>query len=163
MIATKWEPMTHADLDSINRIADAVHVSLPEKPEVFAEKLNLFPRGCCKLVSNGHIVGYGISHPWMLYSIPLLDAFLESIPIHPDCLYVHDCVVLPESRGRGCAGQYINLIKTLAIELGISNLACVSVYGTHCLWGRFGFVIDGTPINLASYGTSPYYMTCKVV
>jgi hypothetical protein len=34
-----WRHATGADLDVINRIADAIHVDLPERPEVFAEKL----------------------------------------------------------------------------------------------------------------------------
>ena len=67
-----WYPLLVADLPCVNRIADIVHTTLPERPEVFEEKVRLFPTGCQKLVSGKNIVGYGISHPWILYAIPPL-------------------------------------------------------------------------------------------
>lgn len=161
-----WLSLQMSDLDSVNRIADLVHTALPERPEVFQEKVMLFPNGCQKLVSMTDIVGYGITHPWTLYSIPPLDEFLKVLPDKPECLYIHDVVVLPEARGNRAAEMYVEYIKHLAIELNISYLALVSVYGTDVLWGRFGFqVIQNSDLNrkLVSYGTSAKYMICKLI
>ena len=40
----KWRAMTAADLAAIQQLADTQHVYLPERPEVFAEKFELFSR-----------------------------------------------------------------------------------------------------------------------
>jgi len=162
---SEWLPLLPADLDSVNRIADSVHTTLPERPEVFEEKVTLYPRGCRKFVSGDHIVGYGISHPWTLYSIPPLDKFLKTLPLNPACLYIHDVVVLPGARGRGAAARYVDYIKRLARESAIWSLALVSVYGTDMLWSRFGFrVIANSDLDekLTSYGASARYMVCDL-
>src|ERR1039458_640754 len=97
---SKWRPAVAADLETIDRIANIVHPGLPERPEVFAEKLSLFPEGCFVLVQNSEIVGYGFSHPWLLYRIPLLDSFLGTLPLSPECLFIHDVVVIEQARGQ---------------------------------------------------------------
>lgn len=161
----EWEALLPADLDSVNKIADCVHTTLQERPEVFEEKLILYPKGCRKLVSGKHAVGYGISHPWTLYSIPPLDTFLKALPPKPECLYIHDVVVLPDARGHGAAARYVDYIKSLAREAGILSLALVSVYGTDVLWSRFGFRVIVTPdlsAKLISYGASAGYMVCDL-
>lgn len=66
----KWRAMTAADLAAIQQLADTQHVYLPERPEVFAEKFELFRDGCLVLVREGTIVGYCFSHPWLLRDIP---------------------------------------------------------------------------------------------
>jgi hypothetical protein len=63
----KWRAMTAADLAAIQQLADTQHVYLPERPEVFAEKFELFRDGCLVLVQEGTIVGYCFSHPWLLH------------------------------------------------------------------------------------------------
>jgi hypothetical protein len=84
-----WRCAKNDDLDMIKWIADMIHVDLQECSDVFAEKLQLFPQGCFALVQNGAVVGYGISHPWQLNSIPPLDTFLGALPgvlgmsVHP--------------------------------------------------------------------------------
>lgn len=117
-----WHPLLPSDLDSVNRIADLIHTSLPERPEVFEEKVRLFPSGCRKLISGSKIVGYGISHPWTLFSIPPLDEFLKILPQTPQCLYIHDIVVLPEARGSGAAERYVDYVKNLATAMSIRSL-----------------------------------------
>ncbi|MBM3879412.1 MAG: GNAT family N-acetyltransferase [Verrucomicrobia bacterium] len=162
-ILAEWVPLLPEDMDSVNSIADAVHTTLPERPEVFMEKRNLFPDGCRKLALNGRTVGYAISHPWMLYSIPPLDDFLETLPTKPDCMYLHDMVVLPEARGAGASGRYMQYIKAVTRSMGIRSIACVSVYGTDVLWSRFGFQVIQTPdliAKLSTYGATGKYMVC---
>ena len=162
--AAEWLPLLPQDLDSVNSIADRVHKTLPERPEVFEEKATLFPQGCRKLVFNGKTVGYGISHPWMLNSIPPLDDFLEELPKHPECMYLHDIVILPEARGGGAAANYVEYVKRLSVSMEIKSLALVSVYGTDVLWSRFGFRAIHSPdlsAKLASYGATAKYMICR--
>ena len=48
MDCRKWCQATTDDLDAIDAIGNGIHLSLPERPEVFPEKLNLFPSGCCE-------------------------------------------------------------------------------------------------------------------
>jgi ribosomal protein S18 acetylase RimI-like enzyme len=161
----KWVPIRSSDLLHVNAIADRVHKSLPERPEVFAEKISLSPQTSRKLIHQGEMVGYGIAHPWMLDSIPPLDGFLTKLPEKPNCMYIHDVVVLPEARGHGAAGSYISLIKDISANMGISTVALVSVYGTNVLWSRYGFAIradERISKKLASYGKSATYMTCAV-
>jgi hypothetical protein len=55
--------LTLEDMGLINCIADTIHTTLSERSDVFLEKYILFPKGCQKLVLNGTLVGYGISHP----------------------------------------------------------------------------------------------------
>lgn len=163
-IQPQWLPIIDSDLDIINRIADEVHTSLPERPEVFAEKSKLFPAGCRKFVYKGKTVGYGFSHPWSLNSIPPLDTFLENLPEDPECIYIHDVVVLPQARGKGAAAAYISYLEHVASNLGIDTMALVSVYGTDRLWSRFGFrIAHSTEVDkkLSSYGPTAKYMIRK--
>lgn len=163
--AYQWYPLLLSDLDAVNTIANAAHPGLPERPEVFAEKISLFPAGCRKLLLGSEIVGYGLSHPWMLYSIPPLDEFLRTLPQEPQCIYIHDVVVIPRARGHGAARCYVDLTKALARSIGIASLALVSVYGTDVLWSRLGFrVINGSDVNakLGSYGTTAKYMIMEL-
>jgi hypothetical protein len=157
-----WRLASKGDLPRINEIADTTHIDLPERPEVFEEKFNLFPKGCYIFETDGSTFGYGFSHPWMLGAIPPLDAYLEKLPASPECLYVHDVAILPEARGHGAAGSYILKMVDVATKCGIPSLALVSVYNTDRLWSRYGFKIVDEPSltsKLVSYGETAKYMT----
>ena len=160
-----WVTLCAADIDDVDRIARQIHLTLPERKEIFAEKLRLFPRGCFKLLFNGRMAGYAISHPWKLYSIPPLDEFLRALPETPDCMYLHDIAVLPAARGYNAAGLLLDEISDRARNMRISHLACVSVYGTDVLWARFGFravAPEDIAAQLGSYGESAKYMVADV-
>lgn len=156
-----WRPAHASDLPAISAIAARVHPDLPERPEVFAEKMRLYPDGCLVLAAEDEIVGYGLSHPWMQHQIPPLDDFLEALPDAADCLYVHDVAVLPDRRG-GAARAYVAAIDDLARASRIATLALVSVYATWPLWDRLGFravTADATlRAKLACYGEGAIYM-----
>lgn len=162
----RWRRAGPADLPDINRIAARLHPDLPERIDVLAEKMRLFPAGCLVLVADDAIAGYGLSHPWMLHRIPPLDEFLHALPPQPDCLYLHDVVVLPAFRRKRAADSYVETIIGLARSARISALALVSVYDTSAFWERFGFRVApadamlGT--KLASYGATARYMICKL-
>lgn len=160
-----WRPAVASDLADIQRIAEQVHPELHERPEVFGERILLFPEGCFALVQNEHVVGYGLAHPWFLNRVPSLDQLLGSIPQSPGCLLIHDVAVLPRARGHGAAAILIELTAKLARERGIPRLALVSVYNTRPLWMRLGFDVaaDSTLTDkLKSYGETARYMIRKL-
>jgi len=161
----KWRAATSADLDNVHQIGEQIHLDLPEKREIFAEKLSLFPDGCFVLVQNETIVGYGFCHPWLLNRIPELNKPLLRLPSHADCILIHDVAILQQARGRGAADVLIETIVKLAKARGIANLALVSVYGSYRLWGRFGFeVVEDTALRekLRSYGGTARYMVLRL-
>ncbi len=156
-----WRPAHASDLPAISAIAARIHPDLPERPEVFAEKMRLYPDGCRVLAADDEIAGYGLSHPWKQHRIPPLDGFLERLPDDADCLYLHDVAVLPDFRG-GIARAYVAEIEELARSTGIATLALVSVYATRSLWERLGFrpvTADAElQAKLGSYGEGATYM-----
>ncbi len=83
-----WQPLTLADLPDVAAIAEAAHPLLPERLEVFAEKLSLFPAGCRKLMDDGRMAGYAIAHPWRYGDPPRLDTLLRALPARPDTLFL---------------------------------------------------------------------------
>jgi hypothetical protein len=50
----QWRQATADDLVAIDTIGNGVHLSLPERPEVFAEKLDLSPPGCLLKGKSNH-------------------------------------------------------------------------------------------------------------
>jgi predicted N-acetyltransferase YhbS len=156
-----WRPATAADLDEVERIGNEIHETLQERPEVFANKLALFPQGCFVLARNGAITGYGVAHPWALGSVPALDTLMAALPPAPTCLYIHDVVVLPAARGQGAAGVLVDLYEAVARRHELQSHALVSVYGTYVFWERFGFQTTADPElahKLKSYGETARYM-----
>src|SRR5262249_23805030 len=117
--APTWRSATASDLEVVDAIGNQVHVALPERAEVFAEKMRLFPEGCLVLAQGSDVVGYGLSHPWLLNNVPRLDHFLQTLPANPECLFIHDVVVLPGARGHGAAGAFVDRIVVLAKARGI--------------------------------------------
>jgi GNAT superfamily N-acetyltransferase len=145
----------------MHRIGNAIHVELPESPEVFEEKLRLFPTGCFVLTEHTRVVGYSFCHPWRLRSIPPLNQLLVRLPASPDCVLIHDVAVLPEVRGQGSTAVLVGSIETIAKRLDISHLALVSVYNTRAFWARFGFeefADSALAEKLAAYGATARYM-----
>jgi hypothetical protein len=161
-----WRGAEPTDLPNMQAIADRTHVELPERPEVLAEKLGLFPQGVQVLCAGAQIVGYGVAHPWMLHQPPALDALLTALPGNADCIHVHDVAVLPDHRGRKAVASYMAAIAKLARAMRIGRLALVSVYQTDPLWARFGFRIvmpdAALSAKLRCYGATAKYMVCDL-
>lgn len=163
--ALVWQPLTPADTDAVCALAAIAHPDLPERPEVFAEKIHLFPAGCRKLVQAGALAAYGIAHPWHLDAPPPLDALFGAMPAAADCLHLHDVVVAPALRGRGASAAYFAAMEEVARAHHLDTLALVSVYGTSQLWSRFGFSERSSPAlaaKLAAYGPSARYLVRRL-
>jgi GNAT superfamily N-acetyltransferase len=125
--------MRPADLAEVAAIAVLCHPDLPEPPEVFAERLALFPSGC--FVAEG---GYAIAHPWAGEAPPLA-CLLGALPDAPDHLFLHDVALRPETRGRGLLPALLARLDAL----GFRETRLVAVRGTSALWARHGFVETG--------------------
>src|SRR3954447_18093660 len=70
MSKPRWRPSRAPDLPAIGAIAARIHPDLPERPEVFAEKMRLYPDGCRVLATDDGIVGYRLAHPCIQHRTP---------------------------------------------------------------------------------------------
>jgi ribosomal protein S18 acetylase RimI-like enzyme len=165
MSLLRWRAMTAADLRDVQSIADGVHLSYPERPAVFAERLRLHPQGCLVLMDEATtVVGYAVSHPWD-GPPPALDTLLQALPAAPTTLYIHDVALLPQARGRNAVGAIIARIADRTRTQRLSSLALVAVGGTVPLWHRLGFRTHHNAafaVKLASYGEDATYMVRPV-
>ncbi len=157
--------MTVADLRAVEAIGEAVHLAYPEDPEVFAERLALFPLGCHVLQQGEALAGYVISHPWRLAAPPALNVLLGGLPQPADCYYIHDLALLPAARGRGVARRVARALGVMAFSLGLPEVALVAVGDSRGFWERQGFVAQALPElaeKLASYDDGARYMRRKL-
>ena len=162
-----WRPMTSDDLDMVLAVADIVHPGYPEDRSIFAERLELFPAGTAVAVSDGKAIGYMISHPAILGKPVELNSLLGTLPTKPDCLYLHDVALLPESRGKGLGQMALERLHQVARDQGLDLLALTSTPPARAYWLAMGFVpyLASDPsiaARLASYGDEMTYMTLPV-
>lgn len=155
-----WREMREADLAGVMSLARVVHPNLPERIEVFADRLAIFPQGCQVLAGEtGGVDGYAVSHPARLFEPPLLDTVLGALPADADGYYIHDVVVAPALRGAGHAR--IGVYHALDAGAAFRETALIAVYGTAPFWQRFGFLDrtrDLAPARLALYGPDARYL-----
>ena len=161
-----WCQLFPSNIRNLSQIADNLHPDLPEREQVFAERLKLFPDGCLALVGaeGGEICGYVISHPILRAQPPALDSLLGKIASDADQYYIHDLVIVPELRGHGFTwGCISKILTTVAKRHRTTSL--VSVYGTTSFWGRFGFVPEevgeAMKKKLLEYGDDATYLERK--
>ncbi|MCA8930138.1 MAG: GNAT family N-acetyltransferase [Alphaproteobacteria bacterium] len=155
--------MEPADLPAVERIGGIVHPLFPERPEVPAERLGLFPGGCLVAASSMGPMGYAVAHPWVTGAPPALDVLLGSLPPQADCLYLHDVALLPQLRGSGLGAQLVGMLVALAGTRGLARLALTAVGGSAGYWQRHGFAAweagdAALAGKLASYGGDAVYM-----
>jgi hypothetical protein len=161
MTKLRWRAMTAADLADVQAIADSVHLSYPERPAVFAERLRLHPQGCFVLVDAAKsVVGYTVSHPWD-GPPPALDTLLQALPPAPTTLHIHDVALLPPVRGRNAVVDILARLADQTRRRRLPSLALVAVGGTAPLWQHLGFRARedaAFAAKLASYGEDASYM-----
>ncbi|MCD6070436.1 MAG: family acetyltransferase [Microvirga sp.] len=160
-----WRPMVPEDLAQVQILADAIHVSHPEDPEVLAERQRLYPQGCFMLVENGRAIGYALTHPWSFAEPPPLNRLLGAVPFPATTYYVHDVALLPEARGKGYAAQITSLLVNHAHDAGFDNLSLVAVNKSQIFWEKAGFrviPVPGLEAKLASYGPDAALMVRDV-
>ena len=81
-----WCQLSARNIENLVRIANKAHPDLPERDQVFAERLKLFPKGCLALVEieSGELHGYAISHPIRCRQPPALNSFLGEVASDAD-------------------------------------------------------------------------------
>lgn len=154
-----WREMRAGDIRAALRVADRVHPDLPEGRAVFEDRMALFAPGCLVLDGGRRILGYALSHPWILGEPPALDTCLGTLPSEADTYYIHDVALAPEARGTGAAASGVERLLALAGAYPTASL--VSVHGTASFWSRFGFAEAGGALpsgKLAAYGLGATYM-----
>jgi GNAT superfamily N-acetyltransferase len=134
-----WRPMRVADIPSVAAISDAVHGDYTEQAAVYANRLQLHPRGCWLLERDGKAIGYLISHPWEGTQPPALNQLIEALPEPADHYYLHDLALLPDARGTGAAQAAIVIVLDRAGKAGARRIALTAVNGADAFWGRNGF------------------------
>jgi ribosomal protein S18 acetylase RimI-like enzyme len=161
MPEARWRPMRTADLPAVEAIAAEVHPDFYERPEVFAERIALYPLGVYVLEVDGKPCGYVFSHPYRLGTLPALDSLLGDLPANADCYYLHDLALLPAARGVGAGGTATRLLVEQARASGFATLALVAVNGSVPFWTRHGFrEVDHPALRtkLSSYEAQARYM-----
>ena len=149
-----WRAMTGADLPAVAQISAAVHGRYGEPVEVYAERLALWPTGCCVWQQGDAIAGLLVAHPWHRATSPALGALLNAIPPDADSFYLHDIALLPETRGRGAGSAATALVVERARQAGLRDVTLVAVNGAEAFWATQGFAI----VEAGGYGPGTYRM-----
>lgn len=142
--AAAWRAMTADDLPAVHALSMRVHPDHPERAEVLAEKLRLYPRGCFVLApgqgKDRGIDGYCFSHPWTRGKVPALDRFLGHLPDKPTTYYVHDLTIDEAVRGQGQGRAVVPLLLNAARSIELRHLSLVAVNRRGPFWQAAGFV-----------------------
>ena len=149
-----WRLMLASDLKDVNCIAGFVWgEEFFEAPEVFEEKLNLFPEGCF-VYDTGNIQGYAFSHPWFKMRPPKLNSLLRAF-IGANIYHIHDISLLPEIQGQGIVKQLMPKLEKLGQRY--KGMSLISVNNTATLWNRYNFVTI-PEIDVTQYCNDAVYM-----
>lgn len=147
------------DVAAVSRIAAIVHPGFFEEDFVFSERQALAPEGCWLLEGGEDGIGYILSHPWALGSIPALNSRLHTLPEAPDTFYIHDLALLPAARGTGAASKIVETLIDVAKEF--PSMSLVAVNNSIPFWSRFGFAVEDRPAlaqKLLSYDEAARFM-----
>ena len=153
-----WRPMRPGDLPGVMALAGVVHPGLPEREDVFAERLQLYPDGC--FVHDGTVIdGYLVSHPWRAADPPALDTLIRQLPAAADVYYLHDLALHPALRGKGAAGAILRALEPALAAFNGAELVAVS--GSVPFWQHWRFEVaepPGMAAKLAAYGPGARFM-----
>jgi len=161
-----WRPMRAADLPAVAAIADRVHEAYPEDPEIFAERLRLWPEGCWVYEKDGALIAYVLSHPALAFAPPSLNTLLGALPERPTTYYIHDLALLPETRGQGAGSAIVRILLEGAAKAGCPDVSLVAVNESAGFWGRHGFETVSVPAldaKLRSYDDDARFMVRPLI
>ncbi|UXO82603.1 GNAT family N-acetyltransferase [Brucella intermedia] len=161
MVQPEWRRMHEHDIASVTAVANVVHLDFFEDEAVFQDRFKLYPAGCFVLARENEILGYGVSHPWKLDTVPALNAVLGALPEDTNTYYIHDIALLPEARSGGAATRVVELMALQAERDGFVTMSLVAVNGSQGFWEKKGFVVRDLPAleeKLKSYSEDALYM-----
>jgi ribosomal protein S18 acetylase RimI-like enzyme len=146
--------MLASDLKDVNCIAGFVWgKEFFETPEVFEEKLTLFPEGCF-IYETDSVQGYAFSHPWFKMRPPNLNGFLGTF-LGADVYHIHDISLLPTIRGQGIVKQLMPQLEKISQRYNGTSL--VGVNNTATLWNRYNFIAI-PEVDVTGYCDTAVYM-----
>ena len=148
-----WRSMLISDLSRVNDIANHIHADFFEAPEVFEEKLTLYPQGCF-VFETDQVEGYAFTHPWVLMKPPKLNSFLTTIE-GADSYYIHDVVLLPTVRGQHNVEKLFELLNNT-----FDTMSLISVNQSTNYWNKFGF--EKVELDVSNYSDDATYMIRKI-
>ncbi len=157
----EWRRMQAPDMARVTAVANVVHPDFFEDEAVFRDRFSIYPAGCFVLARGTEILGYGISHPWKLDSVPALNSVLGELPNDISTYYIHDIALLLEVRSGGQASRVVELMAAQAERDGFVTMALVAVNGSQGFWEKKGFVIRDVPAleeKLQGYSDEALYM-----
>lgn len=158
-----WRPMVENDLDTVLAIAAEVHIGFGEDRRLFANRLSLFPQGCCLAESDGVALGYSIAFPGLTTKPPKLNELWDNLPVAPDCLYWHDLCLRTAARGKKLGSRINTAMVELARTWNLPQMALISVHDSAAFWAGQGFVRQlPAPPSVANYGADAQFMTKRV-
>lgn len=134
-----WRAMTGLDLGAVEAIATIAHPDFYERPDVLAERRQLYPSGAHLLEVGERAVGYVLSHPWRATSVPALNTLVGALPEAPDTYYLHDLAVLPVARRMGAASYMLAALEKHAAARGFASMMLIAVNNSGPFWTRHGF------------------------
>jgi GNAT superfamily N-acetyltransferase len=144
----RWRPMQRQDLAAVNDLARKIHPAYPEAPQVFEEKLQLFPHGCFTLHgADADLAGYCFSHPWTRGLPPALDRLLGQLPSDPDTYFIHDLAIDEALRGQGLATHLLPVMAAVAKCHGLEHMTLIAVNTSEKFWRKkAGFAVTADPV-----------------
>ena len=157
----EWRHMQARDIARVTAVANVVHADFFEDEAVFRDRFMLYPDGCFVLERGNEILGYGVSYPWQLDTVPALNAVLGELPEDTNTYYVHDIALLPEARSGGNATRVVELMAAQAETDGFATMSLVAVSGSQGFWEKKGFVARDLPQlagKLKTYSDGALYM-----
>jgi GNAT superfamily N-acetyltransferase len=158
--------MLPADVAAAHALSEIIHPGYPERPEVFAERLHLYPEGCLVLTSGeGAMKGYALTHPYVKDTAPPLDTLLGRLPDDCDIYYFHDIALLPEVRGGNAGKAVVTYLQTHASVAGFDTVCLVAVNASAPFWERLGFAahpVESLRERLDGYGAGAAYMRAQI-
>ena len=157
----EWRRMQAQDFAGVTAVANIVHPDFFEDEAVFRDRFKIYPAGCFVLANGNDIVGYGISHPWQLDSVPALNSVLGNLPKDTNTYYIHDIALLPPVRSGGQASRVVELMGAQAERDGFATMALVAVNGSQGFWEKKGFVardVAALEDKLKGYSDEALYM-----
>lgn len=158
-----WRPMVKADLNTVLTIAAEVHIGFGEDCTLFANRLTLYPDGCWLAEDQGQMLGYSIAFPGLTTKPPKLNELWDQLPHAPDCLYWHDLCLRPAARGKKLGRRINDRMAVLTRQLGLHQMALISVHGSAPFWAAQGFVRQTpAPPSVVSYGPDAQFMVKEV-
>lgn len=164
MPAPRLRLMQARDLAAVLRIQSQCYSpEMNESSTVIRARLATAPRTAWVAEVAGRVQAYLMTYPGQLGKLSALGSRFE-IATHPDCLYLHDLAVAPETKGLGLGRRLVDTALETGRVLGLKHAALVCVQDAEHFWQGCGFVRALQPTAeaqaaLETYVVEAHYLT----